>query len=283
MNTGKIKLKHTDLPLSTDQLERGLRVLQITDCHLYADPDQLLAGINTQNSLLDVIELARQQLMPIDMILATGDLVHDSSIEGYTRLKNHLEKFGIPVYCLPGNHDSPKVMSEQMVSALVSSPKTVSIGDWLIVLLDSTVPGSASGHMSVDELSILKHSLQQHPDNHILVCLHHHPVPIGSNWMDSMSLDNPDDFFGIINGHSKVSGILWGHIHQTFESDHNGIKMMGSPSTCIQFTKDQDDFGIDEMAPGFRWLELMPDGSIKSGIERVQVIPAGLKLDTEGY
>ncbi|WP_241086310.1 metallophosphoesterase [Candidatus Vondammii sp. HM_W22] len=176
-----------------------------------------MAGINTQNSLLNVIELARQQSMPIDMILATGDLVHDSSIEGYTRLRNHLEQFDIPVYCLPGNHDNPKVMSEQMDSVFVSSPKTVSIGNWLIVLLDSTVPGSASGHMNIDELNILRQSLQQYPDRHTLVCLHHHPVLIGSDWMDRMSLDNPDDFFGIINGHSKVRGILWGHIHQTFE------------------------------------------------------------------
>ncbi|WP_241086311.1 hypothetical protein [Candidatus Vondammii sp. HM_W22] len=58
---------------------------------------------------------------------------------------------------------------------------------------------------------------------------------------------------------------------------------MGSPSTCIQFTSDQDDFDIDLMAPGFRWLKLMPDGSIRSGIERISSIPEELELDSEGY
>jgi len=37
-------------------------VLQLTDCHLYADPTQCLLGLNTLNTLDQVIALARQTM-----------------------------------------------------------------------------------------------------------------------------------------------------------------------------------------------------------------------------
>ena len=38
--------------------EGSLKVLQLTDCHLYADPSQCLLGLNTINTLDQVIALA---------------------------------------------------------------------------------------------------------------------------------------------------------------------------------------------------------------------------------
>lgn len=59
--------------------------------------------------------------------------------------------------------------------------------------------------------------------------------------------------------------------------------MMGTPSTCIQFIQNQDSFGISPSPPGFRWLELMPDGTINTAVERVAQLPEGLLLDMTGY
>jgi len=260
-----------------------VRILQITDCHLHADPNWTLAGINTQTSFEWVMSLAEQFRENTDLLLLTGDLVHDASVAGYSRLKQQIERFGVPACCLPGNHDVPEVLSAELQEGLVRSPRTVRMGNWVIILLDSTQPDSEGGHLSEQELARLQETLQAYPDCHVLIALHHHPVLINSAWMDKMALDNPAPFLKLIEQHKSVKGVVWGHIHQTFESDYRGVRMMGTPSTCIQFVENQDSFGLSTAAPGFRWLELGADGRISSGIERVDALPPGLDLKTAGY
>ena len=59
--------------------------------------------------------------------------------------------------------------------------------------------------------------------------------------------------------------------------------VLGSPSTCVQFIPGQDDFGIDACPPGYRWLELLPNGEIKTGLGVLPEIPSGLDLASMGY
>lgn len=259
----------------------AFRILQITDSHLYADAAGCLAGINTLDSFHAVLEQARA--LPAEMVLATGDLVHDASPEGYQRVHEAFNSLGIPVFCLPGNHDLPAVLAECLGGNEVTSPKRVVHGDWVIFMLDSTLPHEEGGHLSEDELAQLQQGLEQHADRHALICLHHHPVPVDSAWMDRMALDNPDRFFGLLARFPNVQGILWGHIHQAYDATYRGIRLMGSPSTCIQFTPRVDQFGIDDEPPGLRWLELFPDGTIRTGIQRLEQMPMGLDFSSVGY
>ncbi len=261
----------------------AFRIVQITDSHLYANANGLLAGINTLDSFHAVLDLIRTPARSAAMILATGDLVHDASPLGYLRVKKALSGFGVPVYCLPGNHDLPQVMSKCLNQGTITAPKWITHKGWRIAMLDSTIPGEEGGHLSEAELRQLRSGLEQHPDHHALICLHHHPVPIGSAWMDQMALDNPDPFFKLLEQFPNVRGILWGHIHQAYDSHYRGMRLMGSPSTCIQFTPRIDHFGIDDEPPGLRWLELSPDGGIRSGIQRLGKTPLGLDLSSVGY
>ncbi|WP_084610308.1 3',5'-cyclic-AMP phosphodiesterase [Sedimenticola selenatireducens] len=263
--------------------QRPIRVLQITDCHLHTSLDWKLAGINTQISFEWVMALAAQQKSQTDLLLLTGDLVHDASAVGYTRLRNSVQEFGIKACCLPGNHDNPEMLTRHMRGGLVEVPKEVKLGNWVIIMLDSTQPHSEGGHLSDRELQTLERSLRENTDRHALIALHHHPVHINSAWMDKMALDNPEPFLSILDHYDNAKGVIWGHIHQPFDAEHNGVRMMGTPSTCIQFIENQDKFGISTAPPGFRWLELLPDGGINSGIDRIAALPPGLDLKTAGY
>jgi len=44
---------------------------------------------------------------------------------------------------------------------------------------------------------------------------------------------------------------------------------MGTPSTCMQFAQDTDEFQVDERPPAYRWIELGADGSVETGVEWV--------------
>jgi len=270
-----------------DNLPEGsLKILQITDTHLYADTSGTLLGMNTQQTLDEVFRMT-STCGPIDMILSTGDLVHDSSVAGYQRFQKIMEQPGVPVYCLPGNHDAPEVMRATLVDSKVSYIPMVIQGNWLFVFLDSTLADSEGGSLSQKELDMLQATLSKHPDKHALVCLHHHPVPVGSKWMDTMLVDNAADFFNIIDRHNHVKGILWGHIHQVYEqvyeNERNQVALLASPSTCIQFTPEKDTFGLDHEPPGCRWLALLPNGEIRSCVTRLSQMPAGLDFNSVGY
>jgi Icc protein len=261
----------------------SIGVLQITDTHLYAEAEQCLLGLNTLEAFTAVLHQVSNHLGNVDLILATGDLVHDGTSDGYARVREHFGRLQKPVYCLPGNHDSPERMAQSLHGGFVRVVPSAVHETWVIVLLDSTLPGEDRGHLDRAELARLDHTLSLHADKHALVCLHHHPIPIGSAWMDTMTLDNTDAFFDLIDRHPSVRGVLWGHIHQTFEARRNGVLLLGSPSTCVQFTPGRERFAVDEEPPGYRWLLLHGDGTIETGVERLPALPEGIQLRSAGY
>lgn len=259
-----------------------LRVLQITDTHLFADPVSTLLGVNTLESFRGVLKHFRDYHWPLDLMLATGDLVHDASPQGYALIAETLAGFDVPVYCLPGNHDIPAVMHEHLRADGVSTAIVNDFGGWRFVMLDSVIADEEGGHLAESQLQALDAALAS-TDHHVLVCMHHQPVPVGSAWIDTMTLDNPDPLFEILDRYEHVRGVLWGHIHQTFEAKRNGVRMMASPSTCVQFTPCSDAFQVDEEPPGFRLLALLPDGTIRSEVVRIDDMPVGVELASAGY
>ncbi len=259
-----------------------LRVLQLTDTHLYASPVGTLLGINTLDSFQRVIRYFRDHHWPLDLLLATGDLVHDASPEGYAVAAEILSSFGVPVFCLPGNHDDPEVMRRHLRAPRVHNDTVMDHGAWRFVMLDSVIPGQEGGRLAADQLAQLEEALAG-TERPTLVCLHHQPVDVGSAWIDTMAVENPDPLFEIVDHHPNVRGILWGHIHQTYEGRRRHVRLMASPSTCVQFAPGVDDFQVDEEPPGFRLLALLPDGTIRSEVVRLEDIPQGLELASSGY
>jgi Icc protein len=156
------------------------------------------------------------------------------------------------------------------------------VGGWQQVFLDSTVPGSEGGHLGDRELHELDRALGE-TTLPALVWLHHQPIQIGSRWLDTMAVDNPEAFFAVVDRHPQVRGIVWGHVHQLYDQYRGGVRLLATPSTCIQFMPGSDDFAIDRIPPGYRWLTLYPDGSLDTGVERLPSIPGTIDLGARGY
>lgn len=260
-----------------------INVLQITDPHLFADSNGCLLGLNTEQSLEAVMGEVSARRLPADMILATGDLAHDGTPAAYRRVFSHLESFGIPVYCLPGNHDEAQALQQTLKDGLLHYAAHTHKGNWNFIFLDSTVAGSDGGHLGSAALQSLENQLAADRESHTLVCLHHQPVPMGSRWLDTMAVDNADEFFSVIDRHEQVRAILWGHVHQEFDRMRGSVRMLATPSTCIQFLPGSDAFAVDTAAPGFRWLSLHADGRIETGVQRLSEMPGTVDLASAGY
>lgn len=263
-------------------MQPTLYIAQITDTHLYADPHGQLLGLDTRHCLKQVIDLALNIRAP-DLVVASGDLSHDGSPQAYRHLHACFSRLEAPIYCLPGNHDETEALRANADCGRLFNSRSICIGGWLQVFLDSTVKGSEGGHLTETELQDLDTALASHPDLPAVVWLHHQPVAIGSQWLDTMAVDNPKAFFDIIEKHPQVRAVIWGHVHQTFERQRNGVRLLSTPSTCIQFLPNSEKFAVDIIPPGYRWLELYPDGTFKTGVARLKIIPGRIDLGTRGY
>ena len=131
----------------------SLRILQVTDLHLRAARDGELYGVRTDESFRAVMEraLGDPEWRP-EAILVTGDLAEDPVRDVYQRFRSIMEPLGLPVLCLPGNHDDPALMAEIVDAGALSYCSGRSIGRWRLVLLDTVVPGEAGGALSDSEL-----------------------------------------------------------------------------------------------------------------------------------
>lgn len=253
------------------QLGAPLRVIQLSDTHLRSEPGSRLWGVDVDASLSAVLAWLKTRHWPADIILVTGDLVQDDGALAYGRLHEMLAPLATPVYCLPGNHDDPTLLNQVLNDGQVRQERHVIAGNWQFILLDSSLAGSPSGHLADSELSFLEHTLTHHPEYHTLVALHHHPVAIGSPWLDTMIVDNNAALFTITDPYPQIRGFIWGHIHQTFAGERRGIPLLGAPSTCVQFKPGVATPEADLLGPGYRWLELHQDGKISTGVERVAI------------
>ena len=257
-------------------------LVQLSDSHLFAEADGALLGMNTRDSLQKVIELVRAQQSRIDLILATGDLSQDGTLESYQQFRDMTRQLDAPARWIPGNHDEPQIMAEAAVQSALLEP-VVDIGNWRVTLLDSAVPGSVPGYLQDEQLQLLVRSLSEAPDRHHLVCFHHHPVSIGCAWMEPIGLRNPEALFAVLDRFEQVRAVLWGHVHQEVDQMRNGVRLIASPSTCIQFEPGSEDFKVGEQAPGYRWLRLLPDGRLETGVERVTGFDFTVDYGSNGY
>lgn len=262
--------------------ESVLRVLQLTDCHLRADPDGALLGMKTRDSLDAVLELVAQQEERPDLVLVTGDLAQEGSVAAYRCLQERLAGFPCPVVWFMGNHDESGSMHLVGEEAGLL-PRSLALGHWHFIFLDSSCPGKVHGQLTESELRHLREQLDAAGDRHVLVALHHHPMPVGSVWLDAIGLRNGQDFRQLVEGRSAVKVVLWGHVHQAFDQTRDGIRWLASPSTCIQFKPQSQSFALDELAPGYRRLTLYPDGRVETEVLRVAHIDFEVDLDSKGY
>ena len=243
----------------------AIRVIQFTDPHLFGDPAGTLRGVNTHETLERILADAAGHLAMCDAILVTGDLVQDDAT-GYEHFKRLFARYGKPVLCIPGNHDDVPKMREALSARPFVIDGPADIGAWRIVLLDSVVPNQAGGRISVEQLTKLDEELGRARQRHAMVCLHHHPVLMQSRWLDSVGLSNADEFWSVIDSHPQVRAVVWGHVHQNFESARRGVRLLATPSTCAQFQPRSDQFVIDSQPPAYRLLTLHSNGAIDTGV-----------------
>ena len=236
-------------------------MLHLTDPHLFAEPDGELRGTVTAESLQRVLDHYAASDWRADRVLITGDLVQDDSAEAYERFRELLLPLNMRMHCIPGNHDARDLMKSVCTRPPFSYCAKEEIRDWLLLGLDSCITDDAGGEISAGEFERLEEIASASLAKHILICLHHPPVPMGSAWLDTVVLKNGEELLERLQAIGRVRLLVFGHVHQQYEQEHNGIQVIGTPSTCRQFKPGSEEFDVDDRPPAYRRITLNADGS----------------------
>ena len=131
-------------------------------------------------------------------------------IASYQRLLQCVNALHDEVYYLPGNHDS--ISSMQATLGYQLGCGVIEANAWVVLYLNTHLAGEEKGHLSSEDLNLLASQLKIYRQKYVLVALHHHPIPIGSQWLDTMVLDNRNRFFETLTQSGNVRGVICGHI-----------------------------------------------------------------------
>lgn len=240
------------------------RILFISDSHLFRLREETLFGTNTFEGLRTVSASIGAREEPFDLLVALGDLSHDGSPESYRDFHALTKNLAHEIIWLSGNHDDFSTLDPTLQPCLKT---TWQRDHWHLLFLDSSQPGKEEGLLGPDELEKLEDFLQQHKGDHLMVCLHHQPVAVGSRFIDQLGLTNHHEFWKILNGHREVKTVLFGHVHQEVDRMVNGFRVLSVPATSVPFKPGSDQLAFDTPKRGYRIITLQSDGRFDTRVE----------------
>lgn len=244
-----------------------MRVIQFSDCHLFADAQECgYDDINPYSSLQDIIELT-VSCNP-DAVVITGDISGDDSEQSYHHFMNLMQGLpvSIPWRVLPGNHDQNEHFDNLLGNLMLQPGKPWVFKHWHLHGLDTRYQGT-KGWVYDQQLAQLDLAIARSPGAHHVVALHHHVIPTQS-WMDTHALVNADRLLSWLDEQTNVPIVVHGHIHNDQQAKHHHSHIMGVPSTSWQF-KCQDTFATENLSPGLRIMDLENNGQWQTTIRRL--------------
>lgn len=197
----------------------------------------------------------------VDAVIICGDIADAGSSWVYNYVSSELNSLRMPVYYVPGNHDSIVKMKEVFhQNALLSS---FEINDWKFILLNSVMSdphnpnkNMARGFLNEHDLRTLKEELET--EKKVCIVLHHPPIE-QDGWLNRKLLDNKEELDSIIANDEKIRLVLYGHTHFHSTKKLGHITYICAPSVGFAFNNDLPKFQIDEGNEGFLTLNINGD------------------------
>ena len=256
-----------------------VRLLQISDCHLMAEADREFAGISPYQSLQAVLSHA-QKNVAFDCVINTGDIAQQALPQTYELYQSTLSKLERPHYWVRGNHDESKHFPSLSDN---DQPTVIDLGAWCMILINSQVDQKVWGLISDHDLIQLDRLLTQHQHQYAIIALHHNTFDVGCEWLAPHRLQNSEQLLACLNAHDHVRLVISGHVHQDFSYQHRQMTFLSCPSTSIQFKPKQIEFCLDQIAPGYRLIELHANGHFDSVVHRVEDAVGHVDFSLKSY
>lgn len=242
-------------------------LVQISDCHLFANPTGLHHQANVYQNLLNVLNRVKQ-LAQVDAIVFTGDLTQDHTERSYQLFVQAFNecKIATPVYYLAGNHDEPLLLKKHLAVTPFCHENIIETKHWQILLVESKSETPA-GKVTQQQFNELAQTINSQKAQ--LLLTHHHPIDVGY-FIDKHGLVNQQSFHDFVSSHASIAAIGCGHVHQALTLPmvltNRSINLYTCPATSIQFDTQSKTVTHNGQGPGFRQFTLNENKQLSTDV-----------------
>lgn len=222
------------LIISSPAAARDFTFIHLSDGHFGS-------GVGNKTSPSVIRSISELNINPA-FVIDSGDMTELGSEAEYKLYLNQMSLLNVPVYGVPGNHESRWLdASKELFSRYLNSPyRSFTYEGIHFVLLDTSVAGENFGHLDPVMLNWLEKDLQSIPKGTPVLIFSHHPIAYEANRF----IDNDDALLRILEPYNVVA-MFSGHGHLHLRWDRNGIPifmtkaMMESGFKVITIKDDQ--------------------------------------------
>lgn len=224
-----------------------MKVIQISDLHIAKNPRHRIYGlVNTQDTFLDVLNQVKAEKP--DLVIVSGDLSQDGSVESYSRLKEQLQTLNCEVLTIYGNHDNPVSMQSNLIGNNIKHIPYKQTAAGTFIFCNSYQANLHSGLISASDLVNLENYLKSFSD--CIIVIHHHFVKLNT-FIDKYILENNVEFTTLLRQYqSKIKLCITGHVHNSYDNYISGLHVHSGLSSCIQLAKTETVL-FDLKRPGY--------------------------------
>lgn len=218
-------------------------IAQISDLHIRPPGQRMLDRVDTAYHL----ERAVAHILALDprpdVVLATGDLTHRGKPEEYALLRELLAPLPMPLYVVPGNHDSRDMLRAafpEQEGLLDSEFVQYAVDEYPVrlIALDTWEPNVVHGELCDARLDWLQRKLGE-SNRPAILFMHHPPFPCGLAGMDRVGLKRGAERLAqLVRANPQIERILCGHVHRPVQVRWAGTLASIAPSTAHQVTLD---------------------------------------------
>ncbi|MFQ5447482.1 MAG: metallophosphoesterase family protein [Saprospiraceae bacterium] len=249
-----------------------MKIIQITDLHISNEGEDTF-GVDVRQNFQDV--LFKIKAFPPDFIVLSGDICYDSGDRLiYQWVKSQLDHAGLPYAVIGGNHDDAKTMAGAFqVEHLLKGEELYfkrTIGQHPVLFLETS-----KGLVSPTQLIWLEAELRRLTRDAVIF-MHHPPLPGGVPHMDTLyPLQNMGEVQEVFFNFPHHISVFCGHYHVEKVLCKRNLTVHITPSTYFQMDWHTENFSVDHLRPGFREIDIRPDGVVDSTVVYLE----GNKLD----
>jgi len=209
-------------------------IAQISDTHIALDiPD---ADRRLTDLALSVADI--NALVPLpDVIVHTGDIVHNGRQDEYAQAAAILADARAPVYVLAGNRDNRTALREAFSEHGYLSPNCdfiqYAIERYPVRLLAlDTLSGGNMGEFCRERLRHLVSLVAAEVTKPIVVFAHHPPFEVteGPEPVHFESRDSMSKLQAALRHSGRIIAVCSGHVHRAVSSELKGIPAIVAPS-----------------------------------------------------
>jgi 3',5'-cyclic AMP phosphodiesterase CpdA len=205
----------------------------------------------------------------VDATVVKGDIADRGRPEQFAWAREAFARLEAPHHAFLGNHDHYGLEEGIEVDgyALLGqppAPRTVDLGGWRLLLLETALPGAHHGVFGEDRMAWLGERLAETRESATptLLFMHHHPVPPERRHQYPNTIgiepDHSVRLFELVGRHPQVRGVLIGHTHRNRVRHHPASG--ATPWVEVHCTKDHPG--------GWAHYRLFDDGSFRQEVRR---------------